>query len=123
MEDLQSLSLRLAEATRDRDLAWLDAHLGVEFTLTTGRAATPVRGRAEWLAITAERYAIDEFAFEELEAFDYGDAGLVRSRYRQRGAMDGERRDQAYLMTDLWIVREGRSQLVTRHVSPLDPAS
>jgi hypothetical protein len=78
-----------------------------------------VRDRAEWLAVTAERYVIEEFAFEELETLDLGGVGVVRSRYRQRGAMDGEDRTQAFLMTDVWVERDGRPQLVTRHVSPL----
>jgi hypothetical protein len=111
------------EAVRDRQLGWLDEHLGDEFTLTTGRPGAPVRGRAEWLAITGGRYEIDELAFDEIEALDYGATGVVRSRYRQRGSMDGERRDQVFLMTDVWVERDGRAQLVTRHVSPLPPDS
>jgi hypothetical protein len=117
--DLAALSMRFMEAVRDRELGWLEEHLGAEFTLTTGRAGAPVRERAEWLAITAERYVIEEFAFEQLEALDYGEVGVVRSRYRQRGSMDGERRTQAFLMTDVWVERKGRAQLVTRHASPL----
>ena len=118
-EDLATLSVRFMEAVRDRELVLLEYHLGEEFTLTTGRAGAPARGRAEWLRVTATRYEIEEFAFEEIDAHDYGAAGLVRSRYRQRGSMDDERRDQTYLMTDVWIERDGRPQLVTRHVSPL----
>lgn len=117
--DLEALSRRFMEAVRDRDLGWLERHLGREFTLTTGRPGAPVRTRAEWLAITADRYTIDELAFEELETIDLGDVGVVRSRYRQRGSMDGQSRDQAYLMTDVWADRDGRPQLVTRHLSPL----
>jgi hypothetical protein len=108
------------EAVRDRELPFLEYHLGDEFTLTTGRAGAPVRGRAEWLKITASRYEIEEFSFDELDVHDYRSVGLVRSRYRQTGSMDGERRDTAYLMTDVWVERDGRAQLVTRHVSPLD---
>jgi len=118
-EDVAELTHVFMAAARDRDISWLDQHLGAEFTLTTGRPDTPVRGRAEWLEITRERYEIDEFALDELEAYDYGATALVRSRYRQRGVMAGERRDQAYLMTDVWVEREGRPQLVSRHVSPL----
>ena len=118
-DDLAALSIRFMEAVRDRELPFLEYHLGDEFTLTTGRAGAPVRGRAEWMLVTASRYEIEEFAFEEIDAHDYGAAGLVRSRYRQRGSMDDDRRDQTYLMTDVWIDRDGRPQLVTRHVSPL----
>ncbi len=117
--DLEALSQRFMEAVRDREIAWLEAHLGREFTLTTGRPGAPVRTRYEWLAITAERYVIEEFAFDELEALDLGTAGVVRSRYRQRGSMDGESRTQTYLMMDVWAERDGMPQLVARHVSPL----
>lgn len=118
-DDLAALSIRFMEAVRDRELTWLDEHLAGEFTLTTGRPGAPVRTREEWLAITAERYVIEELAFEELDPIDLGSAGVVRSRYRQRGSMDGESRTQTYLMTDVWVERDGRTQLVTRHVSAL----
>jgi Domain of unknown function (DUF4440) len=118
-EDLAALSARFMEAVRDREVAFLEYHLGEEFTLTTGRATAPVRGRAEWLHVTSSRYEIEEFAFEELEALDYGTVGLVRSRYRQTGSLDGERRDSLYLMTDVWVERDGRAQLVTRDLSSL----
>jgi ketosteroid isomerase-like protein len=111
--------MRFMEAVRDRDVDWLDAHLADRFTLTTGRPGAPVRGRAEWLGVTRDRYAIEEFAFEELEVVDLGEAGVVRSRYRQRGSLDGEDRTQTFLMTDVWVERDGGAQLVTRHVSPL----
>jgi uncharacterized protein DUF4440 len=118
-DDLAALSVRFMEAVRDREIPFLEYHLGEEFTLTTGRAAAPVRTRAEWLRITASRYEIEEFSFETVEEFDYGGAGLVRSRYRQTGSMEGERRDTEYLMTDVWVARNGRPQLVSRHVSPV----
>ena len=108
------------EAVRDRELDWLDEHLAPEFTLTTGRRGAPVRGRDEWLAITRERYVIEEFDFEELEVVELGLAAIVRSRYRQSGSMDGADRTQTFLMTDVWAEREGRRQLVTRHISPLE---
>lgn len=117
--DLTRLSARFMEAVRDRDLAFLERHLGQEFTLTTGRAGAPVRTRAEWLAITRDRYEIESFAFDELEVLDYGPVGVVRSRYRQVGSMDGEDRSVAYLMTDVWVEQDGQPRLVTRHVSPL----
>jgi hypothetical protein len=119
--DLAALSERFMEAVRDRDLGWLDEHLAAEFTLTTGRPQAPVRTRDEWLAVTRERYVIEEFGFEELEVLDLGEAAVVRSRYRQRGSMAGEDRTQTFLMTDVWVERTGRPQLVTRHVSPLPP--
>jgi ketosteroid isomerase-like protein len=109
------------EAVRTRDLEFLDELLGIEFTLTTGRPGNEVRGRQEYLDITGGRYEIEDFEFEELEVLEYGDVAMVRSRYSQRGRMDGQNRSQTFLMTDVLVWRAGGWRAVTRHVSPLAP--
>ena len=120
MDAIAALTRELQAAVAARDVQALERLLGPEFTLTTGRPGNEVRGRAEYLEITAKRYAIDEFAFEELEVLELGaDAAVVRSRYVQRGSMDGADRSQPFLMTDVWARRPAGWQLVTRHVSPL----
>ena len=78
-----------------------------------------MRTRAEWLRIAGELYEIAEFAFDEVEVLDFGVVGVVRSRYRQAGSMGGEDRTQSFLMTDVWVERNGGPQLVTRYISPL----
>ena len=108
-------------AVKGRDIERLDRLLGDEFRLTTGRPGNEVRSRQEYLAITRDRYSIEAFEFEELEVNVYGHVALVRSRYRQTGSMDGQDRNQAFLMTDVFVRRGGRWQAVTRHVSPLAP--
>jgi ketosteroid isomerase-like protein len=116
---IERLERRWMEAVRDSDMEFLDRLLGEEFTLTTGRPGAPLRSREEWLAITRDRYVIDDFEFEHLEVLPYGHVALARSRYRQRGRMDGEDRTQVFLMTDVFVRRGGRWRAVTRHVSPL----
>jgi ketosteroid isomerase-like protein len=118
-EDFAQLEQRWAEAVRDRDIRFLERLLAPEFTLTTGRRPSPVRGRDEYLEITESRYEVSEFEFESIEVLDYGGAAVVRSRYRQRGSMDGERRDQPFLITDVFALVDDRWLAVTRHVSPL----
>jgi ketosteroid isomerase-like protein len=119
--ELESLEREFMRAVQRRDVAWLSDRLGDEFTLTTGRPGHEVRSREEWLRVTGEEYEIDSFSFDELEVLDYGDAAVVRSRYRQRARMGGEDRSESYLMTDVWVRREERWRLVTRHISPLGP--
>jgi ketosteroid isomerase-like protein len=118
---IERLERRWMDAVRDRDMEFLDRLLGEEFTLTTGRPGAPVRTREEWLQITRDRYSIEQYEFDRLDVFPYGHVALARSRYRQRGAMDGEDRSQAFLMTDVFVRRDGRWRAVTRHISPLDP--
>jgi ketosteroid isomerase-like protein len=124
VDPIEALTREYQAAVAARDLDALERLLAPEFTLTTGRPGNEVRGRAEYLEITAGRYAIDEFAFEELEVIDLGpEAAVVRSRYVQRGSMDGADRSQPFLMTDVWARRSAGWQLVTRHVSPIAASS
>jgi ketosteroid isomerase-like protein len=110
-------------AVQERDMQFLDDLLGEEFTLTTGRPGVEIRQRQEWLDITRERYVIEAFRFESLDVHVYTDAAMVRSRYTQRGRMDDQDRDQTFLMTDVFVRRDGRWQAVTRHISPLKSGS
>jgi ketosteroid isomerase-like protein len=118
-EELFELETEFMEAVKRRDVNYLDQALGERFVLTTGRPGAEVRSRQEWLRATRESYRIESFGFEWVRVETYGDAAVVRSRYRQKAAMDGMDRTGAYLMTDVWVRREGKWLLVTRHVSPL----
>jgi acyl-CoA thioester hydrolase len=118
--ELAALERALQRAVADRDVELLERLLAPEFALTTGRPGHEVRGRAEWLDVTATRYVVESFDFESLEVLEIGaQAAVVRSRYVQRGSMDGADRSQPYLMTDAWARRNNGWQLVSRHVSPL----
>ena len=119
--EFAELERRWAEAVRDRDIRFLERLLAPEFTLTTGRMPNPVRGRDEYLEITETRYAVTEFEFDRIEVLEYGDAAIIRSRYRQRGSMDGADRNQPFLITDVFALVDGRWLAVTRHVSPMPP--
>jgi ketosteroid isomerase-like protein len=118
-EEFAELERRWAEAVRDRDIRFLERLLAPEFTLTTGRRPSPVRGRDEYLEITESRYEVSEFEFDRIGVLEYGCAAVVRSSYRQRGSMDGEDRSQPFLMTDVFALVDGRWLAVTRHVSPM----
>jgi ketosteroid isomerase-like protein len=118
-KELRALLFGWAEAVRDRDIRYLERLLAPEFTLTTGRRPNPIRGREEYLEITESRYVVEEFEFERVEVLDYGDAAVVRSRYRQRGSMDGEDRSQTFLITDVFARIDNRWLAVSRHVSPM----
>jgi ketosteroid isomerase-like protein len=63
---------------------------------------------------------IEEFDFEELAVQLYGPAAVVRSRYRQRGAMGAERRDTTFRMTDVWVRHDDGWRLHVRHAQPVE---
>ena len=118
-DELRGLEERFMTAVAQRDLDFLERHLGEEFKLITGRSGNETRDRAEWLEVTATAYEIRSFRFDELEVLDYGEVAVVRSRYSQEATMGDAERSQSYLMTDVWHRRDGAFRLVTRHISPL----
>jgi ketosteroid isomerase-like protein len=122
-EELRRLEERFMTAVAERDVDFLEEHLGEEFKLITGRPGYETRDRAEWLEVTTTAYEIRSFHFDELEVLDYGEVAVVRSRYSQEATMGDAERSQSYLMTDVWHRREGAFRLVNRHISPLPSTS
>jgi ketosteroid isomerase-like protein len=118
-EAVRGLEERFMTAVAERDMDFLERHLGEEFRLITGRPGHETRDRAEWLEVTATAYEIRSFRFEELDVLDYGEVAVVRSRYSQEATMGDAERSQSYLMTDVWHRRNRDFRLVTRHISPL----
>jgi ketosteroid isomerase-like protein len=118
-DELRRLEDRFMTAVAERDIDFLERHLGEEFKLITGRPGHETRDRAEWLEVTTTAYEIRSFRFDELDVLDYGDVAVVRSRYSQEATMGDAERSQSYLMTDVWHRRDGAFRLVSRHSSPL----
>jgi ketosteroid isomerase-like protein len=119
-DELIRLQHEWMEAVKRRDIEFLEQLLGPEFSLITSRPGIETRTRQQYLDVTRDRYTLESFEYVALDVHAYGDFGFVRSRYSQRGLMDDTRRDQAFLMTDVWVKRNGRWQAVSRHISPLD---
>lgn len=118
-DELIRLQNQWADAVQRRDLAFLERLLGEEFTLTTGRPGFEMASRQEWLDVTRDRYIVESFEYLHFDIHVYGDVAVVRSRYRQKGSMDGKDRSTTYLMTDVWVRQDGRWQAVSRHITPL----
>jgi hypothetical protein len=115
--ELARLEHAFAEAVRRRDQAELEALLGREFTLTS--AATGVVPRASWLQSALSGYVVEWFEFGRLDVRLYGHVALVSARYSQRAVWEGEPLAYTFLLTDAWVSREARWQIVARHSSPL----
>ena len=116
---LQQLEHDFMNAVRERDVATLEALVGDDFTLTTGRPGAEVRSRADWMRITETAYTLTEFEFDELNVDVYDGCAIVRSRYSQRASMDGQPRNTTFRMTDVWVGAPGAWKLQARHAQPI----
>jgi len=118
VHELTRLEHELMEAVQQHDVERLEGLVGREFKLVgrTGRAWS----RAEWLEKAAGPYEIDDFAFEEFDVDVFGDTAVLHLRYRQTARLDGADLSHTFILTDVFVRRAGRWQIVHRH-STIDP--
>lgn len=99
------------EAVRRRDLAWLDRVLADEYVYTaTGQGRVDRQG---WLRMVSV-YDLQAFEFPRSEVRVYGDVAVVLCDYRQTGTVGGAVRSGNFFITDVWVQRDGRWQVVAR---------
>jgi ketosteroid isomerase-like protein len=115
VEELVELSSELVLAVQRHDLAALENLLADEFTLD---GAAGQLDRDGLLEASAGAYAIEDFSYEEIDPDVYGSTAVVVSRYRQQGSLGGRDVSMRLRVTDVWVRRDGRWQIVRRHATP-----
>lgn len=113
-EELVALSHDLVRAVQEHDTERLDSLLAEEFTLD-GAAGT--LAREELVEASAGAYAIEDFAYDEIDPQVYGNMAVVVSRYRQTAKVGDRDASGALRITDVWVRRDGRWQIVRRHAT------
>jgi ketosteroid isomerase-like protein len=117
--ELVELAHVWARAVQGHDRERLESIVGREFTLV-GRSDE--KSREEWLDDWSGPYVIDDWRYEEIEIELYGNTAVLSSRYSQTARHDGDDRSGSYLVTDVWVRRDGRWQVVRRHATLAAPA-
>ncbi|MDQ6795820.1 MAG: nuclear transport factor 2 family protein [Chloroflexota bacterium] len=107
------------DAWRRADTGRIEEILAPEFTLTSARTDQIVN-RSEWLRMLAD-VRNESFAYSDFRIDVLGDAAVVRSRMTQVATVGDQRWDGRFVLTDVWIRRAGRWQVVARH-SSMPPA-
>jgi hypothetical protein len=113
--ELIELSHEWMRAVQAHDRDRLETILGREFSVV---GAVGELGREQWLENASGPYTIEDFAYEQMEVEVYGDTAVLTSRYRQTAELDGRDLSGSFLVTDVWVRRDGRWQVVRRHATP-----
>lgn len=116
--ELIELSRRWMDAWRRRDTALLGEILAPEFTLMSSLSTEPM-SRADWLRYALGDYVCEWFEYDRCDVKDAGDAAVVTSWYRQKASVGGADRSGQFLLTDVWVRRDGKWQVIARHSSHL----
>jgi hypothetical protein len=113
-EELITLSNTLIKAVHEHDLPRLEQLLAAEFTLN---GAAGELDREAFLVAAAGPYEIDDWAYEEIDPEIYGNTAVLVSRYRQTARLDGRDLSHRMHVTDIWVRRDARWQIVRRHAT------
>jgi Domain of unknown function (DUF4440) len=112
--ELVELSHDLVRAVQQHDRDKLDQLLGAEFSL---QGAAGELDRAAFLEAASGPYEIEDFAYDEIDPEIYGNTAVVVSRYRQRAQLQGRDLTHELRVTDVWVRRRARWQIVRRHAT------
>lgn len=109
--EFSALYHRWMQAIKEKDMQTLEGILGAEYVYTaSGQGRFTREG---WLrAVPA--YDIESFTFPKIDVRPYGDMAVVIVEYRQAAIYQGARRSGNFLITDVWVHRDDRWQVVTR---------
>jgi hypothetical protein len=108
------LSHEVVRAVQRHDLARLGQLLGDEFSLL---GAAGELDREAFLEAASGPYEIDGFSYEEIDPQVYGNTAVIVSRYRQQARLDERDLTHELKVTDVWVRRDARWQLVRRHAT------
>ncbi|MGH2529850.1 MAG: nuclear transport factor 2 family protein [Actinomycetota bacterium] len=113
-QEIREQQQRWMEAASRKDERVLNQILGEEYVLISARLGFV--DRESWLAMGSD-YNIEDFEYLESDVHVYGATAVSNSRYRQKATFKGEDLSVVFYLTDVWVKREGRWQVVTRHSS------
>ena len=103
------------DAWKRQDRDRLGELLAPEFTLTSARSDQLV-DRDAWLGLL-DQVRNESFQYSDFVVHVFGDAAVVKSRLDQVASVGGQPWNATFMLTDVWIRRDGRWQVVARHSS------
>jgi ketosteroid isomerase-like protein len=112
--EIRSCQQQWMEAVRKRDHAALERIIAEEFELvsaTTGFVDRPRYFRE------IDEYELEEFEYLESKINLHGDWAISHSRYSQKASHQGRPLHADYYLSDVWVFRDGRWQVIVRHSS------
>lgn len=107
------------DAAARRDVESLNRTLAAEFSMVTSRGT--LIDKAQWMENMLHRVGADFTPpeFLDVRVFVYGDVAVMMSRNVLRATFDGKDWSGDHALTDVWVRRDGRWQIVRRHSSNL----
>jgi hypothetical protein len=114
-DELVALEHEWAQAIVDNDMDELERIVAREYTLAANNfpGGRTRLGRQEWMD-TVPVYEVNSYEFANVVVHTYEDAAVVLADLELGATVRGEDRSGAFTVTDVWVKRDGRWQVVAR---------
>ncbi|MGB8507954.1 MAG: nuclear transport factor 2 family protein [Pyrinomonadaceae bacterium] len=110
------------EALKVRDATALNQVIGDDFTLVSPQFVVAVGDRDKYFNHALRDLHLASYDIDELSVRLYGRTAIVNGRIKQSANVAGVDWGGTYLVTDVWVSRDGIWRVVSRHMS-LRPAA
>jgi len=113
--ELVALEHEWAQAIVENDMDKLECIVGEEYTLAANNfpGGRTRLSRQEWMT-TVPVYEVHSFEIDDLEVHSYGETAVVLANLELQARVQGEDRSGGFAVTDVWVRRDGRWQVVAR---------
>jgi hypothetical protein len=116
---LKNLSVVFFEAVKERDSVGMAQSLAEEFTLTSSESNGELMGRTGYIngSLNPNILKVVSFNLYDFKIRRYNDMAIVQSRIDWQSEYFGQPWNADFLITDIFIYRDKRWQIVHRHSS------
>lgn len=116
-KSLLAVEQKWMEAVKLRDASTLSQIISDDFTLISPRLVIANGGREKYFAHALRDLNLSSYDFSEPTVRLYGRTAVVSGHLKQSATVAGEDWSGTYLVTDVWVSRDGVWQVVSRHAS------
>ena len=107
----------LARGIVEHDRKKMDGLIAEEFTFTSTFSVGELIRKPEFINIVAKIGQGALFSFRDVVVRFYGDTAIINCRYNQQVRPEDRDWHGDFLLTDVWVKRQGTWQIVSRHAS------
>ena len=116
-QELVKMENEWARAWQLPDPAALESILADDFTLISSRSKGETTNKRQYIDSTLKLVRGQGYSFERMTVRVYGDTAVIHAQFQQSATFAGSDWSGDFLLTDVWVRREGRWQVVARHAS------
>lgn len=116
-QELVKMENEWARAWQLPDPVALENIIADDFTLFSSRSKGEVTNKRQYIDSTLKLVRGDGYSFERMTVRIYGDTAVINAQFQQNATFAGHDWSGEFLLTDVWVKRDGRWQVVARHSS------